>query len=496
MSPRRVVKLALLGLLVNAAVLPAAADAAVRATQLETFDLPVSATSPPEDPQRIFVVEKEGTIRVLRDGAKIDAPFLDIRGDVEDSGEQGLLSLAFAPDYRTSGRFYVYYTDNPTDADGDDNNVVVDEFTRSGDPDRADPATRRRVLTIPHRGAANHNGGQLMFGRDGLLWVTTGDGGGQNDPDNSAQRADSLLGKVLRVDPASGNASIWATGLRNPFRASFDRATGDLTIGDVGGGEAEEVNFEPAGTGPGLNFGWRCHEGFSPNPGVSCTVPNRTDPVLEQRHDETGFRSIIGGYVVRDPALPELNGRYVYGDNQVDELRSAVLGKPRATDDRPLGVSISSLAGFGEDSCGRVYATSLAGGLYRLDGDAPPSPCAAPGPADGTAPAVAVSRRRVQRVLRQKGVVVAVKCNEPCGFTASARMRVSRSKKRYALRKVSKLAGAGQRVKVKLRLYRKGTRALRRTLARKRRATITVTITARDTAGNRSTRKVAVRVKR
>jgi hypothetical protein len=488
MYPRRAWTLALLGLLVTAAVIPAAADAAVRATPLATFDSPVYATSPPEDPRRVFVVEQGGTIRVLRDGVKVTAPFLDITGSVQSGGEEGLLSLAFAPDYATSGRFYVYFTNTGGD-------IAIEEFRRSADPDRADLATRRPVLTVPHPGAENHNGGQLMFGRDGLLWVTTGDGGGQNDPDNSAQDPGSLLGKVLRVNPASGAVSIWARGLRNPFRASFDRATGDLTIADVGGGIAEEVNFEPAGTGAGLNFGWRCHEGFSVNPARSCTVANRRDPVLEQRHDSTGFCAIIGGYVVRDPALTDLNGRYVYGDNCEPRLRSAVLTRPRASDDRAVGLSIQGLSGFGEDSCGHIYATSLNGPLYRLDGDRPPLPCAdagEPGP-----PEIALSRRRAQRVSRQKGVIVAVTCNEVCGFTASGRMRVSGSKKRYALRKVSKLAPAGKRSRVRLRLYRKGLRAVRRTLRRKgRRAKLTVTVVARDAAGNATRRKVAIRARR
>ena len=443
----------------------------------------------------MFVVEQEGTIRVLRDGAEVATPFLDIRGRVQAGGEQGLLSLAFAPDYRTSGRFYVYYTDRPAGANAGDNNVVVDEFRRSADPDRADAATGRRVLTIPHPDNGNHNGGQLMFGPDGLLWITTGDGGGQNDPDNSAQDPSSRLGKVLRVNTGTGAVSTYASGLRNPFRASFDRATGDLTIADVGGGIAEEVNFVPAGTAPGLNFGWRCHEAFGPNPETGCTVPSRTDPVLQQRHDSSGFCAIVGGYVVRDPTLADLNGRYVYGDFCQPGLRSAVLATPRATDDRPVGLSIPGVSSFGEDSCGHIYATSLANGaLYRLDGAGAPLPCAAdeaPGP-----PQIGLNRRRAQRVLRQRGAYVAVRCNEACGFKASARLRVSGSKKRYRLRTVSKIVRADQRVRFKLRLYRSGVRALRRAHARKRRATVGVTVVARDGARNESTRKASIRAKR
>jgi glucose/arabinose dehydrogenase len=517
--------LAVPALLLVAFVLPASAGAAFRATQIAGgFDAPVAVTAPPGDVHRIFVVERQGAIHIVRDGVRLPTRFLDLTGgQVRHGGEQGMLSLAFAPDYAASGRFYVWYT-APRPGDNEGSILTLDEFTRSSDPELADPATRRNVLTIDHPLAGNHNGGQLMFGPDGFLYVTTGDGGGGNDLPNNAQNLNSLLGKALRIDPRGGapyaippgnpfasptdgaRDEIWAYGLRNPFRASFDRQTGDLTIADVGQNRAEEVNFSPRGTDIGANYGWRCYEGFqrTTNPCDPSSLANHTEPVLEQDRT-TGFCAIIGGYVVRDPALSDAIGRYVYGDNCQPQLRSAVLAKPRASDDKPLGVSINQLSSFGEDTCGHVYMTSLAGPVYRLDGDAAPMPCpeeggptgpGGPGGSDTAAPGLALSWRRAQRALRQKGFIVAVTCNEDCGFTVSGRMRISRSKRVYVLKPSSKLAAAGRRVRVRLAMSKKATRALRRALARRRRSVVTVTVEARDAAGNVATRKLRIRARR
>ncbi len=464
----------------------------------------------PADPHRLYVVERGGTIQLVRDGARTGAPFLDIAGSVRSGGEQGLLSIAFAPDYPSSGRFYVWYT-APKASDPNGSMLTLDEYTRSPDPDRADPATRRTILRIDHPQAGNHNGGQLMFGPDGYLYVTVGDGGGGNDPSGNAQNLSSLLGKVLRIDPRSGDPyaippgnpfagpadpgrdEIWAYGLRNPFRASFDRLTGDLTIADVGQSRAEEVHFAPQGSGAGANYGWRCYEGFerTRNACTAAQLAGATPPVIEQDRG-TGFCAIIGGYVVRDPGLLELDGRYVYGDNCQPRLRSAVLRRPRAAGDRRLGVTVRGLSSFGEDTCGHVYLTSLSGTVARLDGEAPPRPCPEGG-ADPDPPSVAISRRRSQRVLRQRGFVVALRCDEDCGFVASGRMRISGSKARYGLSRASRLVAGGKRVRVRLAPSRSGTAALRRALARRRRVSATVTINARDAAGNASTRRVAVR---
>ena len=231
---------------------------------------------------RAFVVERAGTIRVVKDGVKLPTPFLDISAQVAtddgQSTERGLLSMAFAPDYDQTGRFYVYYTGRPP-ASPQLGDIVVDEYRRSAtNPDVADPSTRRTILTIPHSAFDYHNGGQLAFGPDGLLWIGVGDGGGDSDPAGNGQNPGTLLGKILRVDPRPGDALapadnpfgagggsplVWSYGLRNPFRFSFDRLTGDLAIGDVGESFDEEVDFAPkaAGLGRGANYGWNVIEG-------------------------------------------------------------------------------------------------------------------------------------------------------------------------------------------------------------------------------------------
>ena len=300
-------------------------------------------------------------------------------------GERGLLSIAFPPDYASSGRFYVYYT-----ARSPDGAMTIAEFRRAS-ADRAAPASRRIVLSIPHpRG--NHNGGQLQFGPDGYLWIGTGDGGGAGDPDFNGQDLNSLSGKLLRIDPHETGAAaysvpgdnpfagqsgrrgeIWAYGLRNPWRFSFDRGTGDLVIGDVGQGEWEEIDFAPApGRGRGANYGWGCWEGrhvFDGNavePGCR-PLPAQVAPVHEYSHSRGC--SVTGGYVVRDPALPALSGRYVYGDYCRNPLWSVRLATPNAQDDRQLGLGVPGLSSFGEDACGRVYATSGDGPLYLLEAE-------------------------------------------------------------------------------------------------------------------------------
>jgi hypothetical protein len=347
------------------------------------FTSPVYLASPPGDRNRLFVVEQPGRILILRGGTTLPTPFLDIRSLVSTGGERGLLSMAFPPDYATSGRFYVYFTAR-------NGAVTVAEYRTSLDADAADPGSRRVVLSIPHP-RSNHNGGQLQFGPDGLLYIGTGDGGGGGDPDRAGQNLGSLLGKLLRIDPkASGAAAytvpasnpfagvpnarpeIWAYGLRNPWRFTFDRQTGDLTIGDVGQGEWEEIDFAPtgAGRGRGVNFGWSCFEGrhaYSPNSGEGACNPIRgthVRPVAEYPHSRGC--SITGGYVVRDPGLATIAGRYVYGDYCTRPLWSLRLAAPDAQDDRRLGLDVPGLTSFGEDACGRVYAISGDGPVYRL----------------------------------------------------------------------------------------------------------------------------------
>jgi glucose/arabinose dehydrogenase len=324
------------------------------------------------------VVELPGTIRVLRNGTVLRRPFLDITDHVASGGERGLFSVAFRPDYRKSRRFYVYYTQ----LDGD---LRIDEFRRRrGTETRADPRSGRNLLTIPHREFANHNGGQLQFGPDGLLWIATGDGGGAGDTLDNARNLDSLLGKLLRIDPTARKGpytipddnpfvggpvgdEIYAYGLRNPWRFSFDSATGELAIADVGQGAVEEVNVLSRAAARGANFGWPQFEGNQPfdpsRPGQDPpTPPSHTYSSV----DATGNCSVTGGYVVRDDRLESLNGRYVYADLCGGALRSFIPTAGGASDDGALGVSVSSPTSFGEGRRGRIYVTSLDGPVFEL----------------------------------------------------------------------------------------------------------------------------------
>jgi glucose/arabinose dehydrogenase len=349
----------------------------VRLVPVGRFDEPLFVTAPPGDRRRQFVVEQGGRIRVVRGGRKLARPFLDISGQVQAGGEQGLLSMAFAPDYARSRRFYVYFT-------GQDGRQNVVEY-RAASADRADPSTARFVLRMADP-ESNHNGGLLLFGPDDLLYIGTGDGGGANDQHGArgnAQSLSSLLGKILRIDPrpsggrpyrvpssnpfvrrAGARDEIYSYGLRNPWRFSFDRRTADLSVADVGQNAVEEVSFVRRGRGKGANFGWRPFEGDrrifdEPAPGAIA-------PVITHGHD-AGWCSITGGVVVRDPRLPALAGRYVYGDLCEGRVRSARLRAGRRTTGRVLPVArVGAISSFGEDATGRVYVTSLNGPVYRL----------------------------------------------------------------------------------------------------------------------------------
>jgi glucose/arabinose dehydrogenase len=344
------------------------------------FTSPLTLTSPPGDTARQFVVEQGGRIRVVRDGEVLDRPFLDVSREITSGGEQGLLGLAFAPDYATSRRFYVHYTNRSGDT------RLVEYRADPDDPDRADPGSAR-VLLRQDQPEANHNGGQLAFGPDGLLYMGLGDGGGGNDEHGergNAQDRGTILGKILRIDPRPSGGrpyripssnpfagrrgmrgEIYSWGLRNPWRFSFDRETGDLVIGDVGQNEREEVDFVRRNEGAGANFGWRPWEGTNriyPDE----RVPGHVEPVIELSHDD-GYCSVTGGYVVRDPELPSLLGRYVYSDFCQSAIRSARLTPSGATGDRELELpEVSSVSAFGEDAQGRVYVVSLDGPVYRF----------------------------------------------------------------------------------------------------------------------------------
>ncbi len=354
---------------------------AVALKRIGRFDAPVYVSGAPGFPQLLFVVQQPGTVRVLRNGRKQPQPFLDISGLVQSGGERGLLSIAFPPDYRRSRRFYVYYTDHQGD-------IRVDEFKRRS-ATRAAPGSRRAVIEIAHRTNSNHNGGQLQF-LGNLLYLGTGDGGSGGDPPNNAQNRDSLLGKLLRIDPRPsggrpysipagnpiagrrGRGEIYSYGLRNPFRFSFDTATDGrprIAIADVGQDRFEELDYATVAAARGANFGWDAFEGVSRYRDENSGTPDpggTTKPIFAYPHSRAGSCSIIGGYVVRDRRLPTLAGRYVYADLCEGQLRSLIPHLHRAAHDRRLGLSVSTPSSFGEDTHGHIYVASLDGPVYRL----------------------------------------------------------------------------------------------------------------------------------
>jgi glucose/arabinose dehydrogenase len=355
---------------------PAATPAArpgLRLQRIGTFDNPLFVIAPPGDRQRVFVVEQGGRVMVMRDGRKVDRPFLDVSDRISTGGERGLLSLAFAPDYASSGLFYVYYT--ATNGD-----IRIVEY-RTSSADRADHGSARRVLSVSHP-ASNHNGGLLLFGPDGLLYTGLGDGGGggdQHGAHGNGQNLGTLLGKILRFDPrrsgdrpyrvpssnpfvgrGGARPEIYAYGLRNPWRFSF-ASGGGLVVADVGQGEVEEVSIIRR---KGANLGWRVWEGRSRYASGE-TAPGHLPPVIQRFHSD-GNCSITGGVVVRDPILSALRGRYVFGDFCRGRIESARLRGGRARSVRTTRLEVGALSSFGEDARGRVYATSLNGPVYRL----------------------------------------------------------------------------------------------------------------------------------
>lgn len=371
----------------------------------EGLDSPLYVAAPPLDPHRIFIVERPGVIRIVKDGVLLPEPFLDIADRVRSSSrfpEQGLLGLAFHPDFERNGIFFVDYTNNSGRG-----NTSISRFTSGPNADDADESSEVVLFTVdqPYE---NHNGGQLAFGVDGYLYIAMGDGGFANDPLESGQSYETLLGKILRVDvdvaeqpfyavPATNPHAdsglpfglIWAVGLRNPWRFSFDRLTRDLYIADVGQRNWEEINFQPANSPGDDNYGWDIFEGnhcFEPTP-LFPSCPNPPDgyvmPVLEYDHDQGC--SVTGGYVYRGCALPELAGTYFYGDYCTAFIRSfrfvdgAVTGGHDWTAEvQPAqGGPITAISSFGEDARGELYITDLSNGrVFKLVPAflAPPAP--------------------------------------------------------------------------------------------------------------------------
>ena len=357
----------------------ASAKRGVALKKVGSFDAPVYVTGAPGFPQLLFVVEQPGRIAVLKNGHRA-GDFLNIEDLVNYGGERGLLSVAFPPDYAASKRFYVYYTDS-------DGAIRIDELQRRS-ATRADAGSRREVIRIPHPVNSNHNGGQLQF-LGNLLYFGTGDGGSGGDPPNNAQNKDVLLGKLLRIDPRAsggkpytvpasnpfvgkpGRDEIYSYGLRNPFRFSFDRthAKPRIAIGDVGQNQFEELDYTTVAAADGANFGWDAFEGFSKYSDENSGTPDpggTVKPIFAYPHSRAGSCSIIGGYVVRDPRLPGLRGRYVYADLCEGQLRSLVPHLKRASGDRKLGLQVQSPSSFGEGTRHRLYVASLEGPVFRL----------------------------------------------------------------------------------------------------------------------------------
>ncbi len=350
-----------------------ARGAGLKLARVGGFDSPVYVQDAPGARKLLFVVEQAGTIRVVREGKTLKRDFLDLSDRVLYGGERGLLSVAFDPAYARNRRFYVYYVNK-------DGNIEVDGYRRKRKvATRAEAGSRRTVIEVPHPRFPNHNGGQLQFGPDGFLYLGTGDGGSAGDPDGNAQNPEILLGKLLRIDPRkqggysvpdsnpfvgrAGQDEIYALGLRNPYRFSFDSRDGDIYIGDVGQYSWEEVDHVGLGNLPGSNFGWDVFEGTHDFEGGAAPANYRA-PVVEYSSSGSNC-AVTGGYVVRDPSLPALAGRYLYADFCGGQLRSFDPSNPGASDG-PVGLDVDEPSSFGEGRGGRIYVASLAGAVFRI----------------------------------------------------------------------------------------------------------------------------------
>jgi glucose/arabinose dehydrogenase len=320
------------------------------------FNQPVYVAQPVSEPGRLYVVERRGRILALVGGKR--RTFLDIRSRVESGyTEQGLLSVAFSGGYAENHQFFVYYTNKNGD-------IEVDSFRSK--PGRAVLSSRKRILLVNHRANDNHDGGQLQFGPDGHLYAGTGDGGSEGDPRDNSQNLSSKLGKLLRF--TGSRWQIYAYGLRNPWRFSFDRANGDLYIGDVGGSAWEEIDYRPRSATGLANYGWSAYEGLAPDrPSRLNHAGTLVKPVQVYRHNG-GNCSVTGGYVYRGSAVRAARGRYFYGDYCTGVIWSLRISGGRAVDNRRESSRIGSLTSFGQGANGTLYAVSFGGGLYRLSG--------------------------------------------------------------------------------------------------------------------------------
>jgi glucose/arabinose dehydrogenase len=351
--------LAVLGaLVVNVAL--ADAKPRVKLKRIGRFHSPTYVTSAPSVPG-VVVVERGGRILLVKGHRR--RTFTNISGNVSTGGERGLLSVAFSPDYAASRLLYVYFTDSAGD-------LEIAELRADPGGRHASPTTLRPILIVPHPNHSNHNGGQLQFGPDGLLYAGTGDGGGEGDQPDNAQNPSSRLGKLLQINPASGAVRIYSLGLRNPYRFSFDLVTDPgqprIAVADVGQDRFDEIDYLPLAAAAGANFGWNDFEGFAPFAGAHPPTPNGTVRPIKVRSITGSGCAIIGGYVVRDAKLRSLFHRYVYGDFCTGTVRSLIPRLGGARKDRGTGLRVRDLISFGETADGKLYATSLDGPVYRF----------------------------------------------------------------------------------------------------------------------------------
>lgn len=341
------------------------------------LDRPLGVVNAADGSGRLFVLEQRGTVRIVQDGALLDGFFVDIRDRVTTGGERGLLGLAFPPDFATSRNIFVSYSDL-------EGATVVSRFSVGAHPTVDPNGGEQQILRQPQP-FANHNGGHVTFGPDGYLYIGLGDGGGSGDPVASGQDLSTWLGTILRIDvqgaetyeipddnPFVGRSDalpeIWAWGLRNPWRFSFDRATGDLWIGDVGQNRYEEIDMEPAGASGGVNYGWSIMEGPVCFRTQGCDTTGLELPVISYPHERGWGRSVTGGFVYRGSALPHLVGAYVFADFVSGRIFRAVRSDSGAWETEPILDTGMRIASLGEDENGELYVVDLAGGdLYRLD---------------------------------------------------------------------------------------------------------------------------------
>lgn len=467
--------------MLSLALLLAFATGGAGAASLENvgsgFEGPSYVTSDPSDADRLFVVERRGTIQLIENGEL--KPFANLGSLVSTSGEGGLLSIALAPDFASSGRFFVYYTGKKAlvEAEKTPPDIQIAEMRASGSS--AFVSSLRNLLTIGHPEKDNHYGGQLQFGPEGNLFIATGDGGGKDDPGHNAQDLESLLGKMLRINPnpnaalpytvPAGNPfganpapydTIWSLGLRNPFRFSFDRLSGDLWIGDVGQDEWEEIDFAAApSVGLGANYGWSCREGRAPNPTGTDPACGTAGPFVNPLFDypnPTQGCAIIGGYVARGPGYGDLYGRYLYGDLCTGAIRSLTRSNPGFTD-RSEGLKVENLNSFGEDSCGRLYAVSGDGAVYRIRGAEAASCGAAAAPPPTPLATSFVGIRALRRKVPKNRRTLITAWVSPCKDRRGDPVTLWRGKRRMGTRRLDRVCTVRFRPRISRRFRFRAT---------------------------------------